>query len=145
MEITEDLVAQAEELVLSGQYARGRALLDDHLGAHPDDARAWHRLAGALVGLGRSRDAVSAADRSISLNPDDPVAYRMRAIARLTLKDRARPHGDARPAAARDRGDAETLALLTWGVLMTDRVPDARHHARAPRRRFHGLFGGRRP
>ncbi|MET8150795.1 tetratricopeptide repeat protein [Actinoplanes sp. NPDC049668] len=120
MEIIEDLVAQAGELVLAGQYSRGRVLLDRHLGEHPDDALAWHRLAGALIGLGQSREAVSAADRSISLNPDDPVAYRMRAIARGAPRDRAPLPGNA---PARDHDEAETLALLTWGVLMTDRVP----------------------
>jgi predicted Zn-dependent protease len=124
VEITEDVVDQAKDLVLSGQHARGRDLLDRHLGEHPDDARAWHLLAGALIGLGRSRDAMSAADRSVSLDPGDPVAYRMRAIARSALRDRVRP---------RD-GDAETLALLTWGVLMTDRVPAARHLTRQGRR-----------
>jgi Flp pilus assembly protein TadD len=122
VEITEDVVGQATELVLSGQYSRGRVLLDHHLGEHPDDARAWHLLAGALIGLGRSRDAVSAVDRSISLDPDDPVGYRMRAIARSALRDRPGRRDDAR----RDHHDAETLALLTWGVLMTDRIPAPR-------------------
>ncbi|MEU4218957.1 tetratricopeptide repeat protein [Actinoplanes sp. NPDC026623] len=130
MEITEDVVDQAREFVLCGQFARGRALLDDHLGEHPDDARAWHLLAGALIGLGRSRDAVGAADRSVSLDPDDPVAYRMRAIARVALRDRVRPHEDARQGPARDHGNAGTLALLTWGLLMTERVPAARNLAR---------------
>ena len=125
MEITEDVVGKATELVLSGQYSRCRVLLDRHLGEHPDDARAWHRLAAALIGLGQSRDAVGAADRSISLDPDDPVAYRMRAIARLTLRGRA---------PARDHHNAEMLALLTWGVLMTNRVPVAKNVVRQAQR-----------
>src|SRR5690349_18781997 len=50
LDTTENAVARAKQLVESGQYAAALPVLRAHLDDHPEDAQAWHRLAGALIG-----------------------------------------------------------------------------------------------
>jgi hypothetical protein len=79
-------VTAAKEAVHAGRYDDAIGLLREHLRHHPDDARGWHRLSGALSGADRKREALEAADRATALAPANAVAHRMRALALLFLK-----------------------------------------------------------
>jgi tetratricopeptide (TPR) repeat protein len=114
-------VVAAKVAVDGERYEEAVALLTEHLAGHPDDGRAWHRLAGALIGADRAADALDAADRAVALEPDNAVAHRMRALALMYL-DR---HDEAAQAAtdslALDATDADAHAVLGNALLMRDR------------------------
>ncbi|GAA2573676.1 hypothetical protein GCM10010435_55930 [Winogradskya consettensis] len=112
-----DTLSQAKELVGDGRFADAVQLLEGLLAEHPEDAVAWHRLAGALIGLERNEEAVAAADRSIALDPAVPAAHRMRALAHLGLKQWTELRADAGRALALDPDDAEALTLAAQGEL----------------------------
>ena len=123
----DDVIGRARQLVVDGQYLEAAAGLTAHLDAHPDDALAWRRLAGALVGAGEMPRAIAAADRAIALAPDEPVAYRFRALANLELKNYAEMHADAERGLALAGDDVEALTLAVYGALLFERdVPRAK-------------------
>ena len=117
----DDVIGRARQLVVNGQYLEAAAGLTAHLDAHPDDALAWRRLAGALVGAGEMPRAIAAADRAIALVPDEPVAYRFRALANLELKNYAEMHTDAERGLALAGDDVEALTLAVYGALLFER------------------------
>lgn len=123
----DDVIEQARRQVVAGHYLQAVAGLTAHLDAHPDDALAWRRLAGALIGAGFLPRAIAAADRAIELAPDEPIAYRNRSVANMTLKNFAAMRADAERALALASDDPEVLTLLAYGALLVDRdVPQAR-------------------
>ena len=116
-----DVIEQAKQKVLAGQFHAAVAGLTAHLDTHPDDALAWRRLSGALIGARFLPRAIAAADRAIELAPDEPIAYRNRAVAHLELKNYAAMRADAERALALNGDDAEALTLVAFGVLLLDR------------------------
>jgi len=117
----DDVIEQARRQVVAGHYLQAVAGLTAHLDAHPDDALAWRRLAGALIGAGFLPRAIAAADRAIELAPDEPIAYRNRSVANMTLKNFAAMRADAERALALASDDPEVLTLLAYGALLVDR------------------------
>ncbi|GAB3332038.1 hypothetical protein RMN56_31430 [Micromonospora halotolerans] len=127
-----DAVARARELALAKQYEPAVAILREHLTTHPDDAVAWRRLAGALLGCDRPAAAVEAAGRAMDLAPDDVVAHRHRALALHMLGRHPESYADAKRAVELAPDDDEALSLLALNVLNVDRDP-ARARALARR------------
>ena len=118
---TDDAVARARELVLAERFEPAIALLREHLAVHPEDSIAWHRLAGALIGVDDHAAAVDAAGRSIAVNPDDAVGYRFRALAHHLLNRHRESYADAQRAVELAPDDHEALTLLATNVLTVDR------------------------
>ncbi|MEU8611413.1 tetratricopeptide repeat protein [Actinoplanes sp. NPDC048791] len=121
MDTTENAVARAKQLVESGQYAAALPVLRAHLDDHPEDAQAWHRLAGALIGADDWPAAIEAADRALAIEPDNGIAYRMRAVADLSLQRWPDLRDDAREAVRLRPDDVEALTLLAFGLIQADR------------------------
>ncbi|WP_030332317.1 tetratricopeptide repeat protein [Micromonospora parva] len=117
----DDAVARARELVRAEQFGPAIELLREHLNARPDDAIAWRRLAGALIGLGDHAAAVDAAGRAIDIDPEDVAAYRYRALALLMLKRDRESYADAKRAVELAPDDHEALTLLARNVVEVDR------------------------
>jgi tetratricopeptide (TPR) repeat protein len=105
-------VAAARTAVDAHRYDEAITLLRDHLTRDPDDARAWHRLSGALSGADRKREALEAADRATELAPDNAVAHRMRALALVFLKRFPEAERAATRSIALNARDPEAHALL---------------------------------
>ncbi|RAO54913.1 Protein-serine/threonine phosphatase [Micromonospora noduli] len=116
-----DAVERARELVRAEQFGPAIELLREHLNAHPDDGIAWHRLAGALIGLDDHAAAVDAAGRAIEIDPEDVAAYRYRALALLMLNRDGDSYADAKRAVELAPDDHEALSLLARNVVEVDR------------------------
>ncbi|MEH0936442.1 tetratricopeptide repeat protein [Micromonospora psammae] len=104
-------VAEARELLLGGDAPAAVRLLRAHLADEPSDARAWHRLAGALIGGDQPDEAVRAATRAVELAPDLAKAHHFLALAEHVRGD----HRAALTAVVRalelDPTDAQSHAL----------------------------------
>ncbi|BCY14622.1 tetratricopeptide repeat protein [Actinoplanes sp. L3-i22] len=126
-----ELVAAAHVAVHEQRFTDAVDLLEEFLRAHPEDARAWHRLAGARIGLGQYRTALAAADRSVELDPARAPAHLMRGLAQGYLHG----WGSAEPSAARavelDPGSADAHALLAQALSAQGRAGAAEDAARA--------------
>lgn len=117
----DDAVARARELVLAKRFEPAISLLRAYLTTHPEDAVAWRRLAGALIGVGDHAAAVDAAGRAIEVSPEDVAAHRHRALAHSLLARHRESYSDAKRAVELAPDDHEALALLAVNVLYVDR------------------------
>jgi len=66
-----DDLAHPEQAVACRQ--KGIEMAENHLAAHPDDARAMYMAANGMAALGMARQARSLVDRAIALRPDEPM------------------------------------------------------------------------
>ncbi len=119
-------VERAKDLVHAGDFAAAAALLREHLGRHPDDAQAWHRLAGALIGASDFGPAAEAAERSLALDDTSAAAYRMLALARNFGKDPEAAYEAAMRAIALNAADVEALTVAADAARLTGRKREAR-------------------
>ena len=126
VETTADAIERAQHLVTTGRYAEALPVLRGHDTAYPADAQACHWLAGALTGTGDWPAAIEAASRSLAVEPDNPVAYLMRALAHLSLRQYADLRDDAAQAVRLRPDDVEALTLLAQGLLKTDGDSESR-------------------
>ena len=53
---------------------QGIEVVERHLKWHPDDVRAWQLGAGSLIALGETERAEKWMQRSLEIDPDDPIA-----------------------------------------------------------------------
>ena len=91
LELSEARIALAEVLStlaggfrFVGRFAEGEAKLREAVGLCPDDARLWSNLGLFYQAAGAMDAAMSAYDRALSLDPDEPDIRFNRATARLT-------------------------------------------------------------
>jgi tetratricopeptide (TPR) repeat protein len=70
------VVTRAEALTAQRSFDTAVAMLEVHLDRYPDDAAAWRQLGATLLAGGEWDGAIDAAERAVSLRPDD-VAYRL--------------------------------------------------------------------
>ncbi|BCJ42564.1 hypothetical protein GCM10010168_06940 [Actinoplanes ianthinogenes] len=106
------LVAAAHVAVHEERFADAVRLLEEFLREYPADARAWHRLAGARIGLGHHVAALAAADQSLEREPDSAAGHRMRALALYYLRRIAEAEQSATRSAELDPSSADGHALL---------------------------------
>jgi tetratricopeptide (TPR) repeat protein len=125
------LVAAAHAAVDEQRFADAVRLLEEFLGEHPEDARAWHRLAGARIGLQQYATALAAADRSIELDPECAPAHLMRGIAVSFLSGPGAAEQSLARSITLDPGKADAHALLALALSAQGRVEAATDAARA--------------
>lgn len=105
-------VAAARHAADAERYDEAITLFRGHLDQNPEDARAWHGLAGALSGADRKREALEAANRATALAPDNADAHRMRAMALVFLKRFPEAEQAANRSIQLNGHDPEAHALL---------------------------------
>lgn len=77
----------AQEAQIRADTERMIAQLRDRLAAEPNRADGWLLLGRSLLAIDRAAEAVSALDRAIALQPDDPESYALRAEAQTLAAD----------------------------------------------------------
>jgi tetratricopeptide (TPR) repeat protein len=100
-----DLVRRGEAALEAGDLLQAEQTLEQATRLEPADPRGWQALAKAYDRRGRPDKAISAFDRAIVIEPDDPVALlgRCRLLVRVGRDDEA-------------RSDRAALARLGVGV-----------------------------
>jgi tetratricopeptide (TPR) repeat protein len=78
-------LSRAATMIELGRYDEAAALLAAIVAGAPDAARAWCLLARAHLGAGRGAEAVLAARRGGTLNPDDDWPHRLASTALVSL------------------------------------------------------------
>ncbi|WIM95548.1 tetratricopeptide repeat protein [Actinoplanes oblitus] len=125
------LIAAAHVAVHQQRFADAVRLIEEFLREHPADVRAWHRLAGARIGLGDHAAALADAERSVELDPACAPAHQMRGLA-LNFLDRP---VETEQAAIRSielaPGNADGHALLAEALRRQGRTEAALAAARA--------------
>ncbi|MFI1989457.1 tetratricopeptide repeat protein [Actinoplanes sp. NPDC020271] len=124
------LVAAAHVAVVQLRFADAIRLLEEFLGEHPDDSRAWHRLAGARLGLGQYHLALTYAERSVALDPESPAAHRFHGLALFYLGRTIEAERSAARSIQLDPSVADAHALLAQALARLGRTEDALAAAR---------------
>lgn len=142
VEVEPPLVAEAKRLVLAGDHGLAMERLWEHLAQEPDDARAWYRLAGALIGADRLDEAIGAAQRSVALDPGGQFGHHYLALAHALAGDSVTALPSAAQAVALDPSFAQGHALHAE-ILLLSGAPLSQVVAAA--RRATALGSGQQP
>jgi tetratricopeptide (TPR) repeat protein len=107
------------EQEIASNLARARAL-------GPNDPRVLALVAGALIGLGKSEDALSLAERAVAISPNQDTAHMVlgwafarlgrpdEAIAELDTVERLAPNSFWSPIVFRWQSIAQQIARFAW-------------------------------
>ncbi|GAA2911644.1 hypothetical protein Acy02nite_60120 [Actinoplanes cyaneus] len=125
------LVAAAHVAVHELRFADAIRLLEEFLGEHPDDSRAWHRLAGAQVGLRQYHLGLTYAERAVALKPESSAAHYIHGLALFYLGRTAEAQRSAARSIELDPGIADGHALLAQSLASLGRTEPALAAARA--------------
>ncbi len=102
--------ALAAVLLSSGQRAEARQVLEECLGAHPDDASAWLNLSRLHEQEGRSAEAITSARRALDLLPGEIELFTWWQSL-VQLKDPAQLHSALEALATHPNGWLARVAL----------------------------------
>jgi tetratricopeptide (TPR) repeat protein len=112
------------------KYADAAGLLGRVLATQPELGPAWCMLAQAELGAGRPSKAALAADRAVTLAPDDAWAHRIAFVVYLPL-DRFRAAKAAERACMLNPGDWRNQVCMANAAVAVGRFADALRAAQA--------------
>ena len=120
-----DPYALPEALVAAQRWDAALTAVSSGLARTPDDPRLIGLLVRCLRGLHRRQDAVDAAQRLLSVSPQDPYAYRLATLVLLDMDWVDEAIGLARRAVALDPATAANHLALSRAWAASTR-PEAR-------------------
>lgn len=133
MTIPADPYTLPEALVAAQRWDAALQAITPALAADPQDARLLGLLLRTLRGLGRRRDAIDAAQRLLTLTPDDPYALRLATLALLDVGWVDEAIGLAARAVALDPHNAANHLALSRAWAQSPRPESVRNQLAAAR------------